>query len=128
MLFRSLDGAPRGGQMLVVPKCAQNPGGGWRLAGELTSPEVANRFADAFAIVPTRRASLDAAPALVKAIYVALHDSRPLDPSRLTPLLFDDLNPAIAAVIAGDASAVEAIEGVRRGWERLVRRETEAAK
>jgi hypothetical protein len=39
----------------------------------------------------------------------------------VTPLLFDDLNPALAAVVARDATADEAIEGVRRGWARLTR-------
>ena len=41
----------------------------------------------------------------------------------LTPLLFDDLNPALAAVVAGDATADEAIEGVRRGWRRLAEKQ-----
>jgi hypothetical protein len=34
--------------------------------------------------------------------------------------LFDDLNPAITAVVEGDATADEAMLGVRRGWSRLV--------
>jgi hypothetical protein len=34
-------------------------------------------------------------------------------------LLFDDLNPAVAAVIAHDATPDEAIAGVRRAWRRL---------
>jgi len=118
-----LAAAPRGGQMLVVPKCAQNAAGGWKLATELTSVEVEKRFADAFAIVPTRAAAIAGAPKLVGDTYAALRGNVPLAADPLTPMLFDDLNPAIAAVIAGDASAVEAIEGVRRGWERLVKRE-----
>ncbi len=35
--------------------------------------------------------------------------------------MLDDLNPALAAVVSGDATAEEAIEGVRRGWRRLTR-------
>jgi hypothetical protein len=37
----------------------------------------------------------------------------------VTPLLFDDLQPALAAVVAGDATAEEAVAGVRRDWQRL---------
>jgi ABC-type glycerol-3-phosphate transport system substrate-binding protein len=120
----ALAGAPRGGQMLVVPRCAKDPAAGWRLAGELTSVPVETKFAEAFATVPTRASALAAAPALVQAEYQALRGAEPLAHSPVTPLLFDDLNPAIAAVIAHDATAQEAIDGVRRGWERLARRPT----
>jgi len=111
--------APRGGQLLVVPTCAKRPAEGWRLAAELTSVEVERRFADAFATVPTRKAALDASPRLVQEAYAALRDAESLPRVPLTPLLFDDLNPALAAVVADDATAEEAIEGVRRGWRRL---------
>jgi hypothetical protein len=69
--------------------------------------------------VPTRTASLAAAPPLVHSIYAALGVGEPLPRSPLTPLLFDDINPALAAVISGDATPAEAIDGVRRGWRRL---------
>ncbi len=111
--------APRGGQLLVVPRCAQNPSDGWRLATELTSVEVERVFADAFATVPTRKAALDAAPPLVHAEYEALRSAEMLPREPVTPLLFDDLNPALAAVVAGDATPAEAMHGVRRGWLRL---------
>jgi ABC-type glycerol-3-phosphate transport system substrate-binding protein len=111
--------APLGGQLLVVPRCAKHPGDGWRLAGELTSLAAETRFAGAFASVPTRRAALDGAPALSRAVYEALRDAAMLPREPVTPLLFDDLNPALAAVVAGDATAEEAVEGVRRGWQRL---------
>jgi len=115
--------APRGGQLLVVPRCAARAELGWRLASELTSLAVSARFADAFAMVPSRRAALAHAPALVRAVYHTLSDAAghatvlPREP--VTPLLFDDLNPALAAVVAGDATADEAVAGVRRGWLRL---------
>ncbi|MDB4959299.1 MAG: extracellular solute-binding protein family 1 [Myxococcales bacterium] len=115
----ALEDAPRGGQLLAVPRCAKHPSDGWHLASELTSVSVETTFAEAFATVPSRRAALEAAPPLVGAIYQALRRARPLQRSEITPLLFDDLNPALAAVIAGDATAEEAIEGVRRGWSRL---------
>jgi ABC-type glycerol-3-phosphate transport system substrate-binding protein len=121
LVVSSLAGAPRGGQLLVVPKCARDPAAGWKLAGVLTSVEVSKRFADAFATVPSHRVALAAAPPLVQQIYAALQTAQPLPKSPMTPLLFDDLNPALAAVVSGDATAEEAIAGVRRGWERLTR-------
>jgi ABC-type glycerol-3-phosphate transport system substrate-binding protein len=111
--------APRGGQLLVVPRCARRPDAGWRLADELTSTAVELKFATAFGTVPTRRSALAAAPPLVRAVHEALHDAEPLPASPTTPLLFDDLNPALAAVVDGDATAAEAIAGVRHGWQRL---------
>jgi len=119
LVISPLAGAPRGGQLLVVPKCARNPDGGWKLAEVLTSVEVSKRFAEAFATVPTRKSALAASPPLVQQIYAALQTAQPLPRAPLTPLLFDDLNPAIAAVVTGDATPEEAIEGVRRGWQRL---------
>jgi len=114
--------APRGGQLLVVPTCARRPAEGWRLAAELTSIDVERKAAAAFATVPSRKAALDAAPPLVSALHAALRDAEMLPRSPLTPLLFDDLNPAVAAVVYGDATADEAIAGIRRGWHRLERR------
>lgn len=116
--------APRGGQLLVVPTCAKRPDDGWRLAGELTGVDVQRRFAEAFATVPTRTESLAAAPPLVHAIYAALGAGEPLPRSPLTPLLFDDLNPALTAAISGDATPSEVIDGVRRGWRRLAAQRT----
>ncbi len=113
--------APRGGQLLVVPRCAKHPTEGWRLASELTSVDVELRFAEAFATVPTRAAALDAASGLVKSVYAALQASEPLPRAAITPLLFDDLNPALAAVVGRDATSIEAIDGVRHGWARLTR-------
>ncbi|HUJ57634.1 MAG TPA: extracellular solute-binding protein [Kofleriaceae bacterium] len=114
--------APRGGQLLVVPACSAHPADGWRLASELTSVTVELIFADAFATVPTRASALDSAPPLARAQYEALRSAEMLPRSTATPLLFDDLNPALAAVVSGDATAAEAIAGVRRGWHRLVER------
>jgi len=116
----ALAGAPRGGQLLVVPRCAKRPDEGWRLASELTSLAVEVRFAEAFAMVPTRSAAIGTAPALSRAVYDALRGAAMLPRVPVTPLLFDDLNPALAAVVAGDASAGEAAAGVSRGWRRLI--------
>ena len=73
--------------------------------------------------MPTRTSSLAVAPPLVHAIHAALATAEPLPRSSLTPQLFDDLNPALAAVVTGEATAAEAIEGVRRGWRRLAARQ-----
>ena len=111
--------APRGGQLLVVPRCAKHPADGWRLAAELTAVGVELQFAESFGTVPTRRAAIDAAPLLARSLYEALRTARPLPRDPRTPLLFDDLNPALAAVIARDATPAEAIAGIRRAWRRL---------
>lgn len=114
--------APRGGQLLVVPACAAQPSAGWRLAKELTSEQVSLIFSDAFATVPTLSAAQAHATPLVQRMLAALASAEPLPRTAVTPLLFDDLNPAVAAVVAGDATPEEAIAGVQRGWHRLVTR------
>ena len=113
--------APRGGQLLVVPKCAKHPDEGWALATELTSVTTQTRFAEQFATIPSRAGALAAAPPLVRAMHDALATSQMLPHSAATPLLFDDLNPALAAVVSHDATPDEAIAGVRRAWHRLAR-------
>ncbi len=111
--------APRGGQLLVVPKCAKRPAEGWRLASELTGTAVLAKFADTFGTVPTTKSALALGPQIARDLYAALATAEPLRRDPRTPLLFDDLNPALAAVIAHDATPDEAIAGVRRGWQRL---------
>jgi ABC-type glycerol-3-phosphate transport system substrate-binding protein len=113
-------GAPRGGQLLVVPTCATRPDEAWALAEALTSVEVQIELAKRFATMPTRAAALDKSPALVRSIHDALADAQPLPRAPTTPLLFDDLTPAVAAVVAGDATPEEAMAGVRRAWDRIV--------
>jgi hypothetical protein len=120
--------APRGGQLLVVPRCAPEPAAGWKLIRELTDVPLQLAFATSFASVPTRRAALAGAPPLVVALHAALASAEALPRTALTPRLFDDLNPALAAVVSHDATAAEAIAGVRRGWARLAaRRRPQAA-
>ena len=111
--------APRGGQLLVVPTCAAQPAQGWRLAKELTSEQVSLIFSDAFATIPTLDAAQTHATPLVQHTLAALSSAERLPRTPVTPLLFDDLNPAVAAVVNGDATPEEAIAGVRRGWHRL---------
>lgn len=114
--------APRGGQLLVVPRCAKRADEAWRLADELTSLPVEARFAERFATAPTRLAALAAAPALSRATYEALRGAVMLPREPATPLLFDDLNAALTAVVVGDARPDEAIAGVERAWQRIAPR------
>ncbi len=112
--------APRGGSLLVVPRCAPAPERGFALALDLTNPSFQARWAERFGIVPTTTQGLAAAPRLVKDLYHALATAaRPLPRTELTPWLFDDLTPALQAVIARSATADEALDGVRRAWHRL---------
>jgi ABC-type glycerol-3-phosphate transport system substrate-binding protein len=113
--------APRGGQLLVVPKCAKHPDEGWALATELTSVTTQTRFAELFATIPSRAGALAAAPPLVRAMHDALAQAEVLPHTAVTPLLFDDLNPALAAVVSHDATPDEAVAGVRRAWHRLAK-------
>jgi hypothetical protein len=121
LVISPLARAPRGGQVLVVPTCARDAAGGWRLAAELADVAVQQRFATAFTTVPTRASALAGTTPLVRSIHEALRTAEPLPRAPHTPLLFDDLNPALAAVITRDATAEEAAEGLRRGWKRIAR-------
>jgi arabinogalactan oligomer / maltooligosaccharide transport system substrate-binding protein len=119
--------APRGGQLLVVPRCAAAPAAAWRFARHLTAPEVQAAWARELGTVPTTKAALDAAPRAVQETYAALRSARPLPRDPMTALLFDDLTPAVAAVVAGDATADEALAGVRRAWARMLAARDDAA-
>jgi maltose-binding protein MalE len=70
--------------------------------------------------VPTTEDGLAAAAPLARATYAALAAARPLPRHPLSAALFDDLSPAVAAVVAGDATPAEALDGVRRAWTRAL--------
>jgi hypothetical protein len=70
--------------------------------------------------VPSRAGALAHATPLVRSIHAALAGARPLPRVPTTPLLFDDLTPAVEAVVAGDATPAEALAGVRRAWARIL--------
>lgn len=112
--------APRGAQLYVVPRCARRPAEAWRLAARLTAGELQADWSRRLGIVPTRRAALDQASPVARGFAAALAVTRPLPRDPLTPQLFDDLTPAVQAVVAGDATADEALDGVARGWRRLL--------
>jgi ABC-type glycerol-3-phosphate transport system substrate-binding protein len=115
----ALPGAPRGGQLLVVPRCARSPDAAWDLAAALTSAEAQAAWSRRFGTVPTTEAGLAGGAAVSRVFRDALRAARPLPQEPASALLFDDLNPALAAVVAGDATADEALAGVERAWARL---------
>jgi len=114
--------APRGGHLLVVPRCGRDPDAAWELALALTDPALQADWARRFGTVPTTRAGLAEAGPFVTSFHRALAAARPLPRHPVTAELFDDLNPAITAVVAGDATASEALAGVARAWTRLFAR------
>jgi arabinogalactan oligomer/maltooligosaccharide transport system substrate-binding protein len=115
--------APRGGALWVVPRCAERAASGWALAGALTEPALAANWSRRFGTVPSTRPALQLSSPLVRAPHRALVTAAgPLPADPLTPMLFDDLTPAIWAVVAKEATAEEALAGVRRAWHRLERR------
>ncbi len=114
--------APRGAQLLAVPSCAASPGEAWELAYELTEPEVQATWGKAHGSVPTTRAGLEQSGELSQAFYESLREAAPLPRHPVTAELFDDLTPAIRAVLQGDATPAEALAGVDRGWRRLFER------
>lgn len=119
--------APRGGQMFAVPTCAREPVAAWALALELTEPALQASWARRFGVVPTTADALADAGPFSQAFYRALQRARPLPRHPISAEIFDDLNPAIAAVVAGDATSAEALEGAMRAWTRLlVRHDLEA--
>ena len=125
---RAPDGGPaalRGGQLYVVPRCARDRAGAWKLALALTDPVLQGDWGRRFATVPTTRAGLERAGRVAGELYRALAAARTLPRDPITAEIFDDLTPAIEAVVVGDATAEEALEGVRRGWERLLARRRE---
>jgi arabinogalactan oligomer/maltooligosaccharide transport system substrate-binding protein len=119
---RGRPAAPLGGQLFVVPRCARDPDGAWRLALDLTAPSLQAEWARDLGIIPTTEAGLAVAGEFVRDFRQALLGARPLPRHPVTTELFDDLTPAVAAVVAGDATADEALAGVTRAWTRILAR------
>jgi arabinogalactan oligomer/maltooligosaccharide transport system substrate-binding protein len=123
---RAPDGSPaalRGGQLYVVPRCARAPARAWRLALALTDPVLQGEWGRRFGTVPTTRAGLERGGRVAGEFYRALEAARTLPRHPITAEVFDDLTPAIEAVVVGDASAEEALAGMRASWQRLLARQ-----
>ena len=115
--------APLGGALFVVPKCAADPDAAWQLARALTDPELQASWSQRLGVVPTTEAGLAKAGPFAQQFRVALQQARPLPRHPVSAEMFDDLTPAVTAVVAGDASAEQALAGVARAWTRLLARE-----
>ena len=127
---RAPDGGPsalRGGQLYVVPRCARDPARAWKLALALTDPVLQGDWGRRFGTVPTTRPGLERAGRVAGELYGALAAARTLPRHPITAEIFDDLTPAIEAVVVGDATAEEALAGMRRAWQRLLQRHRKAA-
>jgi arabinogalactan oligomer/maltooligosaccharide transport system substrate-binding protein len=116
----ALPGAPRGGHEWAVPRCARRPDDAFALALFLTAPERQAAWARRLGVIPTTRAGLDQSDAFVRSFHAALATATPLPRHPITPALFDDLSPAVAAVVSGNATPTEALAGVGRAWRRLL--------
>jgi len=114
--------APRGGQVYAVPRCAPRPEAAWRLALDLTAEPVQTGWARRFGVVPTTEEGLAGGGRVVTELRRALRAARPLPRHPVSAELFDDLTPAIEAVVLGDATPEEALAGVGRAWRRLLAR------
>jgi arabinogalactan oligomer/maltooligosaccharide transport system substrate-binding protein len=115
-----LPGAPLGGHSWAVPRCARQPRDALALALFLTAPERQAAWARRLGVIPTTRAGLDQSDAFVRSFHAALAQARPLPRHPITPALFDDLSPAVAAAVSGNAEPAEALAGVARAWRRLL--------
>jgi arabinogalactan oligomer/maltooligosaccharide transport system substrate-binding protein len=114
--------APYGGHLFAVPGCARQPEAAWALARRLTAPGLQAGWSRELGLVPTSVEALEQAGELARRYYAALAGARPLRRHPATTEMFDDLSPAVAAVVAGDATAAEALAGVARAWTRLLDR------
>jgi multiple sugar transport system substrate-binding protein len=111
--------APRGGQVLVVPTCTESAPQAWELALALTAPKLQAEWAKTLGTIPVTTDGLKDAGPLANAFYQALVGTSPIPRHVRAPELFDDLSPAVLAVVGGDATAEEALAGVNRAWRRL---------
>jgi ABC-type glycerol-3-phosphate transport system substrate-binding protein len=111
--------APRGGHLFVVPRCARRADAAWQLARALAAPRLQADWSRRLGLIPTTQAGLADADPIARDFRAALASTRPLPRHPTTTELFDDLSPAVAAVVAGDATAAEALAGVARAWTRI---------
>ena len=112
--------APIGAQLFVVPRCATHVDRAWQLIAALTAPEVMLEFAAQDGLI-SPAATLDPrTPRRVRELHLALQTAVPLPQAPATARLFDDLGPALTAVVDHEATAQEAAAGLVRGWTRML--------
>ena len=112
--------APIGGQLFVVPRCAKHVDRAWQLIAALTAPEVMLEFAVQDGLISPAATPDPRTPRRVRALHHALLTAVPLPQTPATARLFDDLGPALTAVVDHEATADEAAAGLVRGWTRLL--------
>jgi arabinogalactan oligomer/maltooligosaccharide transport system substrate-binding protein len=111
--------APVVGQVWVVGACTRDAGASWRLVEHLVSDPVAGRFAQTAYALPARRALAEHVLAPV-AEFARACPLRLLPRHPISAALYEDLTPAVAAVLAGRASPAEALADLAASWRRLL--------
>ena len=116
--------APLSGHGWVVSRCAPDPSAAWALARVLGDVEAQATFAAENALLPALEAAY-ADPRVkdnrfVQGFKGALARSRPRPQHPAIARIFDDFNPAVQAVVLGDAEPGEALAAVGRAWRRLL--------
>ncbi len=111
--------APRGGQVLVVPRCSKHASEAWSLALALSHPQLQADWARTLGSIPVTAEGLSQGGRLANEFHQALLGNLQLPRHSRAPELFDDLTPAVLAIVGGDATAEEALAGVERAWQRL---------
>jgi len=109
--------APVVGQIWVVGRCSKDPARAFRLIETLVSPRVAGMMARQAFAPPALVEARAAAPPVVQE-FMAACPPRGLPRHEMSALLFDDLTPAVAAVLGGEATPAEALADVERAWRR----------
>lgn len=116
--------SPLSGHGLVVSSCAGQPAEAWRLAAALSDLDAQVRFAQERSVLPALRAAYERpqvmSNSLVARFREALASAHPRPQHPAIALIFDDFNPAVQAVLLGDASPAEALSGVARSWRRIL--------
>lgn len=116
--------APLSGHGWVVSRCAPDPAAAWTLAVGLSDLEAQVTFAVENSLLPSL-AAVYADPRVkpnrfVTGFRAALARARPRPQHPVIARIFDDFNPAVQAVLLGDATPEEALAGVARAWRRLL--------
>jgi ABC-type glycerol-3-phosphate transport system substrate-binding protein len=112
--------APLGAQLLVVPSCSTQPELAWKLVQALTDSRMSQALGSADGLLSANAANDVASNPTLSKLRAALSTATPLPSSAATPRLFDDLTPAIRAIIDDDASADDAAAGLIRSWTTMM--------
>jgi arabinogalactan oligomer/maltooligosaccharide transport system substrate-binding protein len=116
--------APLSGHGWVVSRCAPRPDAAWALAVSLSDLEAQATFAVENSLLPALTAVYAdrrvRSNRFVSGFRAALARARSRPQHPAIARIFDDFNPAVQAVLLGDATPQEALAGVARAWRRLL--------